>query len=401
MIVIKSKQCIDGTGNVIKNGVVIIKNNIIADIGEPQQVTIPEEADVIDCTSKTVLPGFIDSHTHVCSDASRSESITGQFNLPEGLLALRAYVSLQKDIQSGVTTMRCLGDPYKLDQVLRDAIKNGEIPGPRLLACVHAIKPSHGTALNLGVVADGPKEVRKKVREAISNGADVIKLFVSNLCRGRTNIDYKKGDLTEIPAFTKEEIAIAVEEAHRAGIKVAAHGIGGPAVRWAIEVGVDSIEHANMIQEEDIELFVKCGTFLSDPNLQLFFDNETGFEIRTKHLPNWWHEKVKKAADITREVHKKALKAGVKYVLATDSNHGNLWREAFHMVNVLGATEMEAILAITKNGAEVCGIEDKLGTLEKGKIADITIVDGNPLKDIIDLRKVILVIKDGCIVYNK
>jgi imidazolonepropionase-like amidohydrolase len=250
-------------------------------------------------------------------------------------------------------------------------------------------------------VADGLYEVRKATRQAIFMGADVIKVFATNISQGDSYLDYLRGDLTGVPAYSREELEIIAKEAHLAGLKVAAHAIGGPGVRWALEAGIDSIEHGNLIEEDDIEVFLRTGGFLSDPNLHLFFDPEQGFESpgnrthKWEDLPEWWHQKVRLARERTRIVHGKALQAGVKIALATDLNHGNLWKEAKYFVECIGATEMQAIQAVTRNGAELCGMESEIGTLEKGKIADIISIKGNPLTDITDLRKVNLIMKEG------
>jgi imidazolonepropionase-like amidohydrolase len=234
------------------------------------------------------------------------------------------------------------------------------------------------------------------VREAISRGVDVVKIFATNIQAGTGNVAYRLGDLTGVPAYTQEELAVAVAEAHRAGRRVAAHAIGGPGLRWAMEAGVDSVEHANLIEEGDIEFFLKTGCVLSDPNLYLFFDSEYGFESRRdwNALPSWWQAKVRRAAEQTRTVQRKALAAGVAFALGLDSGHGVLWREVKCMVEVLGASPMDAILAVTRNGAAVCGLSD-VGTLEPGKQADVIAVDGDPLRDIATLANVRMVMKGG------
>ena len=394
---------INGTGSEpILNGIIVVDGNKIIEVGDSGNIQIPLDAEVIDCSKETVLPGLIDSHSHAGEDSKREESVMEQHTKPDALRALRGYVSLQKDIRAGSTTIRLLGDGMGcIDRIIRDAINIGEITGPRVLAAVQAIRPTHGTAPQIGVSADGVDQVRYYTRQAIFMGADVIKLFVSNINRGESYLDYLRGDLTQIPAFTKEEIATAVTEAHRSGIKVAVHCIGGPAVKWSLEAGVDSIEHANLIEEDDIPLFLSTGAFISDPNLHLFFDKEIGFESvgnkthKWEDLPEWWHEKVRISREHTKRVMSKALKSGVKFALGTDLNHGELWKEAKYFVNEIEATAMQAILAITKNGAEVCGLEKEIGTLEKGKLADIISVKGNPLENIESLQNVSLVIKDG------
>lgn len=305
---------------------------------------------------------------------------------------------------SGVTTARALGDGTGfVDVILRDAIERGEAVGPRLLVAAQALRPSHGTSPEAAVVADGVDEVRRCVRQAIFHGADVIKLFISNISRGSSHIDYLKGDLTQVSAYSKEELVAAVEEARRSGVKVCGHCIGGDVVRWALEAGFASLEHANLI-EEDIPLFLKTGAYISDPNLILFFDPVRGFETPTnkthkwEDLPEWWHEKVRRSREQTRRVMSKALKAGVKFALGTDLNHTLLWLECKYFIEEIGATNMQALFAVTRDSAELLGLADEIGTLEEGKCADIICVDGNPLEDISALSRVQMVMRSGHVV---
>jgi len=407
-IIIKCGILVDGTGRPpIYNATIVIKGNKIEGIFKESNCDEISGDQIIDLSGYTVLPGFVDSHSHAGEDASREEPITAQHEMPDAERILRGVVSLSKDLNAGTTTIRLLGDGSGcIDRILRDAINKGEIRGPRIVAAVQAIRPTHGTAPQIGVAADGVEEVRYYVRRAISLGADVIKLFISNICRGNTYLDYLKGDLTTLPAYTKEEIEVAVDEAHRYGIKVAAHCLGGPAMTDALNVGVDSIEHANLMDESIIPLFIKTGAFISDPNLILFFDKDIGFESphnkthKWEELPDWWHQKVYMARENTRVVMSKALKAGVKFALGTDLNHGNLWREAKYFVEELGASNMQAISAITINGAEVCGLEKIVGSIEAGKLADIVAVEGNPLDNIDCLKNIRLVMKEGIIYYQ-
>jgi len=402
LVAIKAKQVIDGTGAPpIPDGVVLIEDGKILTVGSASEVQIPPSSEVINCSAWTVLPGLIDSHSHIIWRGANPErqsygSIVLQEKIPIPLKSILAYRNLLDDMSSGVTTIRSLGASADIDLVLRDAILAGELPGPRLLASGQPIRPTHGTANFLGRPADGVEQVQQAVREAISKGVDVVKIFATNIQTGTGDVAYRLGDLTNVPAYTKEELAVAVEEAHRVGCRVAAHAIGGPALRWAIEVGVDSVEHANLIEEQDIEVFLKTGCVLSDPNLYLFFDSEYGFESRPNWntLPSWWQTKVRRAAEQTRTVQRKALAAGVTFALALDSGHGILWREAKCMVEVLEASPMEAILAVTRNGALACGLSN-VGTLEPGKHADIIAVDGDPLVDIATLANVRMVMKEG------
>ena len=407
---ILGSSLIDGTGiQPIMDPVIMINGDRIGRIGDSASIPIPKGATVIDRRGEVLMPGLIDSHCHAGEDSKRPESVREQHIKPDPLRALRGHESLLCDLKSGVTTMRLLGDGGGfIDKILRDAINAGEIEGPRLLVACLAIRPSHGTAPEIsgGVGSDGVDEVRKRVRQAIYHGADVIKLFTSNISNGDSFIDYLKGDLTQIASYTKEEMAVAVEEAHRAGKKIAAHCIGGKAIQWGLEAGIDSIEHANLMEEEDIPLFLKYGAFISDPNLHLFFDPIKGFESPHNkswvwdELPAWWHDKVHRAREQTKRVMGKALKTGVKFALATDLNHGGLWLEAKYFVQEIGATPMQAIQACTRNGADCCGIIEETGTVESGKCADIISLSASPLDDIENLKNVRMVMKKGRVVHS-
>lgn len=405
---LKAALMIDGTGaSPVKSPVLVIENGRISQMGTAETVAVPEGAAVIDRGSEILMPGLIDSHCHAGEDSKRGESVREQHLKPDPLRALRGQVSLMNDLRHGVTTMRLLGDGGGLiDKILRDAINAGEIEGPHLLVCCLPVRPSHGTAPEIAecLGADGVEEVRKRVRQAIYYGADVIKLFTSNISNGDTFLDYLKGDLTQVAAYTKAEMEVAAEEAHRAGKKVAAHCIGGKAIQWGLEAGIDSMEHANLIEEEDIPYFLQYGGFISDPNLHLFFDPVKGFESPHNkswvwaELPDWWRRKVYRAREQTRRVMGKALQAGVKFALGTDLNHGGLWLEAKYFVEQVGATPMQAVLACTRDSADCCGILSEAGTLEPGKRADIISLTGNPLEKIDHLREVAMVMKEGIII---
>lgn len=405
---LKAALMIDGTGAApVEDPVVMIENGLITGVETAATVEIPKNAVMIDRGTEIIMPGMIDSHCHAGEDSKRGESVREQHLKPDPLRALRGQVSLMRDLRCGVTTLRLLGDGGGfIDKILRDAINAGEIGGPHLLVSCLPVRPSHGTAPEISecVGADGVDEVRKRVRQAIYYGADVIKLFTSNISNGDTFLDYLKGDLTQVAAYTKAEMEVAAEEAHRAGKKVAAHCIGGKAIRWGLEAGIDSMEHANLIEEEDIPYFLEYGGYISDPNLHLFFDPVKGFESPQnkswvwKDLPDWWHQKVYRAREQTRRVMGKALKEGVKFALGTDLNHGGLWLEAKYFVEQIGATTMQAILACTRDSADCCGILDTAGTLEPGKRADIISLTANPLEKIDHLKQVAMVMKEGVII---
>ena len=296
--------------------------------------------------------------------------------------------------------MRSLGEPAGLDLRFKEAVERGTIIGPRLVISGRPLRPSHGTAAFLAVAADGEEEIRKRIRENFYHGASWIKLFVTNVMNGDRYVDYLLGDLTTTPAYSRKEIAAAIDEAHTLGLKVAAHAIGGPAMRWAIEEGVDSIEHANLLYEGDVELFVAHGTTLSDPNLQLFFDDVTGFHVHENWRFGWWREKVLDARERTRRFLPEALEAGVLICLGIDSNHPYLWKEVEHFVE-LGATPAQALAAVTTNTAALLGLEKEVGRIAPGMRADVIAVSGDPLADVRALRDVRMVFQGGKVVFEK
>jgi imidazolonepropionase-like amidohydrolase len=392
---IKSKQLItDAAKPPIAQGIVEVEGELIRAVGTPQSIQIAPDSHVIDCSNDTVMPGLIDSHAHITANNKYKIPLFDHFSLDLPTAVIRGTMSLRDDLATGVTTMRTLGDRGDVELRFREAIKRGEIPGPRLVICIRALRPSHGTATMIAFPADGPDQIKRCIRENFAQGADLVKLFVSNVANGTTFIDYIQGDLTRAPAYSREEIFVAVEQARFLGMKVACHAIGGPAMRWAMEAGVDSVEHCNLMEEQDLEYFEKYGTYLSDPNLHLFFDKEIGFESFETWKYDWWRAKVEESRECTAKYLPEVIKRGGKVCLATDSTHTCLWREAKYLVQ-LGVSVRDTLLSVTKNSAELLGLADRIGTLEPGKYADIISLHGDPYQDITALRNIGLVMKAG------
>jgi len=312
------------------------------------------------------------------------------------LLAIRGFLNVLDDLRAGITTERAAGDINDLEISIRDSIELGELPGPRLLVCARPLRPTHGGwTADYGV--DGEWEVRRCVREAIFRSADFIKLFATNIRPGPGEFAFRKGDLTQVPCYTRQEIVAAAEEAHRVGYRITAHAFGCPALAWCLDAGYDTIEHANSMETHDIDRLLRSEAVLSDRNLQGLFDQETGFSSRISwtELPACWRTRMETVRNNTRDVLGEALARGIVFALGTDSNHGRLWREAYHFVHVLRATNLQALQAVTRNGAMALGIDSRIGTLEIGKIADVIALRGNPLDDISNLANVASVMKSG------
>lgn len=393
--VIRSKQLIiDAEDAPLLGGVVVIEGERIVAAGSPEKVSVPEEATVIDCSEWTVMPGMIDSHIHITANNKLKVPLFEHYAIDSTTAVIRGVGNLRSDLASGVTTMRTLGDRDDVEMRFRNAINRGELVGPRLKVCIRALRPGHGTAGNIAHAVDGAEAIRNFIRENFHNGADVVKLFVSNVANGDTFIDYIQGDLTRVPAYSKTEITAAVEQAQFLGMPVACHAIGGPAMRWSMEAGVDSVEHCNLMEEQDVEYFEKYGTFLSDPNLHLFFDDEVGFRSFDTWKFPWWRAKVEEATECTARWLPEVVKRGTRVCLAGDSTHAELWREAKYMVQI-GCSVKDALLAVTKNSAELLRMQDDVGTLDPGKFADVIAIEGDPYQEIASLRNIRMVMKGG------
>jgi imidazolonepropionase-like amidohydrolase len=395
MIAITSRQLITDAGKTpVKRGIVLVEGDRIIAAGSPETVAIPQGCQILDQSGETVMPGMIDSHIHITGNSTSRVPLMDQYSSDTATAVLRGSMNLLKDLAAGVTSARSLGDIGDVELRFRQCIERGEIPGPRLVIAIRALRSSYGTARFLAVAADGVEELRKMIRQNFAMGADVVKLIVTNVMNGAGEEEYRRGDLTEVPAYSRDELVEAIGTAHELGMKAAGHAIGGPAMRWAMEAGIDSIEHANLIDERDIECFLKHGTVLSDPNLRLFFDSTMGFESRESWRIDWWRERVLRAREHSARYVPRAVQAGVKLALGVDSAHGFLWKEAECLVRI-GVSQEHALAAVTRNSAELLGLADRVGTLEPGKLADIISVDGDPLQDITVLKDVRLVMKGG------
>ena len=401
MIAVKCHLLIDGTGASALEDVVIHVEDEgrIKSVQSAASVDTPPTASTLDWSSYTVLPGLVDSHTHLFLSSTLQEGLIAQGSQRSPFrTCLQAVANIRRDFESGVTSARAMGDDDGLVAEMSRAINGCLLSGPRLIDSF-AIRPTHGTGVGFAHVADGIREIRRTVRRGIASGVDFIKLFATNTVPGHDEDAYRRGDLTIVPAYSEEEVKTAVEEAHRGGARIAVHALGGPAMRWALEAGADTIEHGNLSEESDIDLFLRSGAVLSDPNFQLFFDEEMGYEL--KHFgeatPDWWRRKVASCRDQTRHVLRLAHAAGVPIALGSDPNHGELWREPVHLAEQLDVSEIEAISAVTQIGARAVGLESNVGTVEEGKLADLVAVVGNPLQDLRALREVHFVMKEGTV----
>jgi imidazolonepropionase-like amidohydrolase len=376
-------KLIDGSGRApIERGAILVENGRIAAIGRQGELHAPPGASVIDRGDETLLPGLVDAHNHLSIIPALGHQI-GQLKGPAPEAMLRAIPNIRKDLLAGVTTMRVVGEEHFLDIAIRDAVAAGRIPGPRLRVATRPIaaRHGHGTALT---ASDGPEEIRRHIRENLAAGADLIKFFAT----GGTSSARASADTC---FYAPEEIRLIVEEAHRDGRPAAVHAHGGPAIRWCVDAGVDTIEHGKLGTREDFELMRKAGTWLVANHAIAFHPD--GIEAGDGGNPRIM-EKLAISRRRAPGSFATALESGVRWALGTDSMHGLLWYEAMKAVE-FGASTEQALAGITRNAAEAIGMLGEVGTLDVGKRADVVSVRGDPLRDITALREIGLVMKDG------
>jgi imidazolonepropionase-like amidohydrolase len=399
MLAIKTNRLIDGTGNVLENVLVLVKGEQIVQLAEIGEVAIPPDARVIDATDKTVMPGMIDAHLHLSGNGEPMKDWASQFvQTSIGSVTLASYANAKKNLESGFTTLRDAGSRAFVDVALRDAINSGLVQGPRLRVSGEPLTPTGGHAdptkmlashLNVGEltgIADSPNEARKAARHQIKMGADFIKISAS-----------LTDDLQEMSFEMMQAIC---EVAHWTGRKVAAHCSGGEAVTDALRAGVDSLEHGRFLTASHFELMVERGVYLvptlaPEGRAMQYGQEALGYNDRSW---KWMVMANSKMYDTVARAHK----SGVKVAVGSDAampavRHGESAYEMELLVKA-GLTNMEAIVAATSIGAELLGMADEVGSIEVGKLADLVVVEGNPLEDIgilQDLTRIKRVIKGG------
>jgi imidazolonepropionase-like amidohydrolase len=400
LVAVKAARLIDGKGGApLSNAVVLIDGEKITAVGSG--LAIPAGATVIDLGSATLLPGLIDAHVHLTGRADMHGYRALGISLPKQ--TLDGAVNAGLTLRAGFTTARNVGADGFSDVALRDTINEGGLPGPRLLVsgpalgitgghCDNNMLPFEADAVGEGV-ADGPEAARAKVRRNFKYGADLIKICASGGV-------LSKGDAVGAPQYTVEEMTAIAGEAHRQGKKVAAHAHGTLSIKEAITAGIDTIEHVSLIDDEGIRLAKEKGTFLV---MDIYNDDYILSEgEKAGFLPESL-EKERAIGKLQRESFQRAWKGGAKMAFGTDAGvypHGDNAKQFAYMVQY-GMTPMQAIQAATKYGAEALGMQDRVGTLEPGKFADLIAVAKDPLADVRALENVPFVMKGGAVAKNE
>ena len=402
IVAVKAGRLLDvKSGEYRQDQVFLIEGDRIKTVGAASEVTIPSGARVIDLSNRTVLPGLIDCHTHLTFSPFTGAYHALSISVPrEALLGAR---NARVTLEAGFTTVRNVGADGFADVALRDAINAGDVPGPRMLVSGPPLSITGGHAdenllapefhYSEGGVADGVPAVMAKVREDIKYGADVIKFMA-------TGGVLSQGDNPALAQYSPEEMRAIVETAHGLGRKVAAHAHGALGIKYAVEAGVDSIEHGSFINEEDIQLMKQHGTYLV-PTLYLmdwFMENYQKMGLTENMLA-----KGRVVMPAARENVGHAIHEGVKIAFGTDAAvypHG-LNAHEFAVMVKLGMTPLAAIQASTVNAADLIGWTDRVGTLEPGKFADLIAVQGDPLEDVTVLEHVDFVMKGGEVVKGR
>jgi len=373
--IIRNVLVVDGLGRTLPRATVLIKGDRITAVGDARQLAAPRGAVRIDGRGLTLLPGLMDCHVHLCLGGDADVIQTIQQDDP-ALTLLKAARHARQTLEAGFTTVRDVGSRDHSIFQLKRAIEAGLLPGPRIAAAGRAICMPNGHARFIGQEADGPEAVVAAVQAQVEAGAEVVKFIASGGV-------LTPGTSPDSPQMTPEELAAGMAAARRAGRRVAAHAHSAQGMKNAIRAGAHSIEHATLMDEEAARLMSAHGTVMVPTLSALATTAGCGLACG---VPESAVAKAKAMVARHKSSFKMARRAGIAIAMGTDAGtpfnyHGENAQELERMV-ALGMTPMEAVVASTSAAAALIGIEDRVGTVEPGKLADLVLVRGNPLKRI-------------------
>jgi imidazolonepropionase-like amidohydrolase len=397
-IAVRAGRLFDGSEKLAVNQVILIKGNRIANVGPAEQVQVPADSEVVDLSHATVLPGLIDAHTHVFGNGPDFDNQILRESYQ--YRTLTALANAQKDLMAGFTTLRdlkTLGAMYS-DVDLRNAIDRGIVTGPRMQVATRGIQSTGGFIMrgyspevplpSALQVVDSPWAAREAVRDQVAHDADLIKVYAAYDFHFTSD-----GKLASPPTFTAEEVNAIVDEAHKKGRKVSCHAFAGEGVRNCLNAGVESLEHGADLDDGDIKLMVQKGIYLVPTLYHYQLDRERDMKKYGGHS----------VAEVSERSFRKALAAGVKVAFGSGVGpfpHGTQTKEFEYLVK-FGMTPAQAIRAATSEAALLMGWQDRIGSVQAGKFADLVAVAGDPLADITELERVQFVMKDGHVYKNE
>lgn len=386
---IRNVTVIDGSGGEpLRNAAVVVEGERISWVGPAAQAPSFEASRIIEGGGHTLLPGLINCHAHLCNDGA-ADLFEQVRNDSVPFATLRGAINAELTVDSGITTVRDCGAASEIAIELSKAIDQELIPGPRLRAAGRVVTMTGGHGHFIGREADGPDEVRKAVRAEVKAGAHFIKLMATG---GVLTPGVDPSQTT----FQLEELQAGVEEAHKAGKAAASHAIGNRGIKNALQAGIDSVEHGFYLDDEAVNLALKNGAFLVPTLIAVDQIVNNG---ASRGIPEWVVRKAESESGHHRESFQAAVRSGMKIAAGTDAGtpfnpHGDLALELEKMVE-FGLPPMLALVAATANAAELLQMQDSVGRIEAGKLADLIVVVGDPLQDMSVMRHPALVMKGG------
>ncbi len=405
---VKAGKLFDSQSGTYHSDVVLVIEGERIKSVEAGSFAIPSSVQVVDLSQAYVLPGLIDCHTHLGSRADRYDPIWDFKSTPFDS-AIAGVANAKKTLEAGFTSVRDVGSLPFLAVDLRNNIDAGFIPGPRIVASGPGISITggHGDLNDYSpqtrvmmfpdqrdfAIADGPEQIRQTVRAQVKYGVDVIKILA-------TGGVLSKGDQPGASQYSYEELKMAADTAHATGRKIAAHAHGTQGIKWAIQAGIDSIEHASLVDDEGIRLAKEHGTYFV---MDIYNDDYILGNAKQFGIPQEFIEKERGVGRLQRENFRKAVQAGVKMAFGTDAGvypHGDNAKQ-FHYMVMYGMSPAQAIQAATWSAADLIGRANDVGSLTPGHYADLIAVTDDPLQHIETLEHVSLVMKGGAVVKNE